>query len=286
MLKPYLGFISGIVCKRVDWTEQLVSLRIKGVFPSYVAGQFVKLALYDDSQELIRRAYSIVNHPDDHQTTSELEFLIVADPEGLLSPKLHKLQLGHEVLVSDGAAGFMTLDEIPDDVEDLWLLSTGTAIGPFLAMLGNDEIKDRFKTITLVNATRTKADQSYLDRINELKIKFEKGFQYVPVISRESISGTLSGRIPELLKDGRLFERAGYFPTTEKSFFYLCGNPEMVKDTSNGLKELGFTKHLRKNAVSSAAKIIGNKFKEVRYESFKNSGRLDNSTFYSIFHQR
>lgn len=247
MLKPYTGFITGTVCHKHYWTEQLFSLRVSGMFNSYIAGQFVKLALYDHNAELIRRAYSIVNHPNNFQHTKELEFLIIADPEGQLSPQLQKLKLGDEVLVSDSAAGFMTLDEVPVDTNELWLLSTGTAIGPYLAMLDQPGIESRFEKIVLVNATRTLEEQSYPEKINGLKRRLAERFIYVSVISRESVSGALSGRIPQLLENGELFDAAASQPKHATPFFYLCGNPSMVRDSSETLKKLGFKKHLRRD---------------------------------------
>ncbi|WP_394126786.1 ferredoxin--NADP reductase [Vibrio hepatarius] len=246
MIKPYAGFISGKVADKFDWTERLFSLRIRGMFSPYIAGQFVKLALYDEQGELIRRAYSIVNHPNDFEQTNELEFLIIADATGQLSPRLQQLQIGDDILISDTAAGFMTLDEIPHAASELWLLSTGTAIGPYLAMLDQPEISQRFEKIILVNATRTQAEQSYPEKIQEFKAKFGARFTYVPVISRESVRGALSGRIPLLLESGSLFQAAGCQPDSSSCFFYLCGNPAMVKESSESLNKLGFTKHLRR----------------------------------------
>lgn len=248
MLKPYAGFISGVITQKTHWTEQLFSIRVAvaSKFTSYIAGQFVKLALYDPQGELIRRAYSIVNHPSDFNNSGELEFLIIADPTGQLSPRLQQLQMGDEVLVSESTAGFMTLDEIPSHSNELWLLSTGTAIGPYLAMLEQPSIEHRFNKIVLVNATRTQAEQSYPEKIQTYKTKFGERFTYVPVISRESVRGALSGRIPMLLENGALFQAAGSLPDTTSCFFYLCGNPAMVKESSESLKKLGFRKHLRR----------------------------------------
>ncbi|MEL0611414.1 ferredoxin--NADP reductase, partial [Vibrio echinoideorum] len=61
-----------------------------------------------------------------------------------------------------------------------------------------------------------------------------------------SITGTLRGRIPCLLLGGDL-ERASSITITQRhSFFYLCGNPQIVRDTSEALISLGLQKHLLK----------------------------------------
>ncbi len=248
MLQPYAGFNHAIVTSRTDWTSNVFSLRVNVIDTSYVAGQFIKLALCDEKGALIRRAYSIVNHPQDHLTSGELEFLIIAAEDGQLSPMLHRLRIGDELLVGCEATGFMTLDEIPANTTQLWLLSTGTAIGPYLAMLDDQNMIERFKRIILVNATRYQAEQTYQEQIARLKLRYQERFTYVPVISRESVSGALSGRIPMLLDTDTLQTHVGMSPTDKSSFVYLCGNPAMVKETSDSLKSLGLNKHLRRQA--------------------------------------
>jgi len=247
MLQPHIGFTQAVVTKRTDWTESLFSLRVQVPFTSYVAGQFIKLAQYDEHQDLIRRAYSIVNHPSDHKATGELEFLIITDPNGQLSPLLHALEVGDELLVGQDPAGFMTLDEVPENTRHLWLLSTGTAIGPYLAMLNDASIENRFERVVLVNATRLKAELSYQEEIARLKQRYQERLVYVRIVSRESVSGALSGRIPMLLESGALQQAAGIPLQANGSFFYLCGNPSMVRDCSESLIEAGFNKHLRRN---------------------------------------
>lgn len=44
------------------------------------------------------------------------------------------LEAGDPVWVTPQAVGFLTLSEVPDE-KHLWLLSTGTGLGPFLSIL-------------------------------------------------------------------------------------------------------------------------------------------------------
>lgn len=62
----------------------------------------------------------------------------------------------------------MTLEEIPPTAKDLWMLSTGTAIGPFLSLLEQLQQQETplpFKHLILVHAVRTQADLTYQERI-------------------------------------------------------------------------------------------------------------------------
>lgn len=239
--------ISARVTRNKAWTDSLFTLTVHSPNTKYKAGQFTKLAMFNNKGELIRRAYSFVNHPDSHLKTGELEFLIVADSNGSLSPLLHSLTPGDEVFIGRQGAGFMTLDEIPLDARDLWLISTGTAIGPFLSMLNDRKITYRFNHLVLVHAVRHFEDLVYQNEINQLLSKHPGKFKYVPIVSREPIDGTLSGRIPQLLNNRELEKAACLQLNKDQSFIYLCGNPDMVKSTSTTLNQLGFQKHRRSN---------------------------------------
>jgi hypothetical protein len=49
------------------------------------------------------------------------------------------------VLIVSEAAGFFVLEEVPD-CDTLWMLATGTAIGPYLSILQEGKDLDRQKS--------------------------------------------------------------------------------------------------------------------------------------------
>ncbi|MGR5219002.1 ferredoxin--NADP reductase [Vibrio parahaemolyticus] len=247
------GLVKGRVLARKHWTEKLFSLEIKAPVEKYLPGQFTKLGLTNEQGEWVRRAYSMVNHPGHAHGHDHLEFLIIADDNGQLSPKLHKLRVGDEVYVGQKPSGFMTLDEIPDYAKDLWLLSTGTAIGPFISMLADPSLKWRFTNITLVHAVRTSDELVYQDAIHTVSRNLGDKFQYVTVVSREAHATSLQGRIPLLLTSGAIQGKVGRTFIPSESFLYICGNPFMVKDTSQTLTDLGLEKHLRRKPGNFAS---------------------------------
>lgn len=250
------GLVTGKVTHKTEWTDQLFSLQVSAPVSPYQAGQFTKLGLLNSEDEFVRRAYSMVNAPEHEQGHQHLEFLIIKDQNGQLSPQLHELKVGDDIFVGKDPSGFMTLDEIPEIADDLWMLSTGTAVGPFISMLESMQIQQQngsdvekvmsFKNLVLVHAVRTAQDLTYRDRIAQLVNHFQGKLHYVPVISRESVTGTLRGRIPSLLLGGDLEQTTSVAFNQTCSFFYLCGNPQMVRDTSEALTSLGFEKHLRR----------------------------------------
>ena len=122
--------LEGTVIEVQHWTQQLYSLRIKSpTTVTFTAGQFGKLAL-DIAGERVARPYSFVNAPDD----PVLEFYSIQVPTGPLSPQLAALTPGAPVWVPKAGSGFLVLAEIPV-ARHLWMLSTGTGIGPFLSIL-------------------------------------------------------------------------------------------------------------------------------------------------------
>ena len=236
------NWITGRVTRITNQTDTLFSLHVKAPIRPFTAGQFAKLGLEIDG-ERIQRAYSYVNAPDNN----DLEFYLVSVGDGKLSPRLAALQPGDELLITDEAAGFFVLDEVPD-CETLWMLSTGTAIGPFLSILQYGQDLERFRHIVLVHAVRYAADLSYLPLMQQLQQKIGSDkLRIVTVVSREMTEGSLHGRVPALITSGALEAAAGLPLNAENSHVMLCGNPEMVKDTQNLLKaERGMRKHLRR----------------------------------------
>ncbi|GLS90112.1 ferredoxin--NADP(+) reductase [Psychromonas marina] len=238
------GLIEGTIVERINWTERLFSLKMKVNILPFKAGQFTKLALPTETGEWPRRAYSLVNAPHDEL----LEFLLVTVPDGELSPRLSTLQQGDSIYVGEDPAGFMTIDEIPDTARDLWMLSTGTAIGPFLSMLADPQSLTHFDHLVLVHAVRQETELVYRDRIAAIQKRLGPRFHYIPIVSRETVPYALTGRIPALLSSNALAEVCNVKLDPSHSFFLICGNPEMVRDSRKTLEEMGYRKHLRRQA--------------------------------------
>ncbi|CDH18290.1 ferredoxin--NADP(+) reductase [Xenorhabdus bovienii] len=235
------NWVTGKVTDITNWTDSLFSIKVHAPIERFTAGQFAKLALEIEG-ERIQRAYSYVNSPDDNS----LEFYLVTVPEGKLSPRLAALKNGEELLVTEQAAGFFVLDEIPD-CQTLWMLSTGTAIGPYLSILQQGDNLERFENIVLVHAVRLEQDLSYLPMMQQLEKKFQGKLRIQTIVSREKCPNSLMGRIPALIENGELEAAVGLPMQAENSHIMLCGNPQMAKDTQQLLKEQrNMAKHLRR----------------------------------------
>ncbi|ADO46373.1 ferredoxin--NADP(+) reductase [[Enterobacter] lignolyticus] len=234
-------WVTGKVTNIEFWTDTLFSLTVHAPVHPFTAGQFTKLGLEIDG-ERVQRAYSYVNAPGN----PELEFYLVTVPDGKLSPRLAALKPGDEVQVVSEAAGFFVLEEVPA-CDNLWMLATGTALGPYLSILQEGRDLDRFNNLVLVHAVRYAADLSYLPLMRELEQRYGGKLLIQTVVSRESVAGSLTGRVPALIDSGALESAVGLTMTAENSHVMLCGNPQMVRDTQQLLKETRqMTKHLRR----------------------------------------
>ena len=155
-------WVEGTVVAQKHWAGLLYSLQVEAELAPFQAGQFTKLALAVDG-EMVGRPYSFVNAP----SARPHEFYYVVMPDHPLTPRLCKLEAGDAVYLAPQAAGFLTLAEVPPG-EHLWLLATGTALGPFLSILGTAAPWQRFERVVLVHAVRRAEELSYRDRIRSL----------------------------------------------------------------------------------------------------------------------
>ena len=235
-------WIEGRVVNNQHWTDQLYSLQVDAEIEGFTAGQFGRLGLDIDEQR-VGRPYSFVNAPHEQL----LEFYSIIVPDGPLSSRLYRLKPGDKVWVSRKGAGFFTLSLVPE-AKYLWMLSTGTALGPYLSILKTPEPWDRFEEIVLVHAVRKIDELTYRATIQRFEEKSPEQFTYIPFVSREDTDFAIKGRVPAAIEDGRLEERANLPLHPDSAHVMICGNPEMVKDTSEVLKARGFTKNSRKES--------------------------------------
>ena len=233
-------WLAGRVAGQTRWTERLLSLQVEAPLASFEAGQFTKLAL-DVDGERIARPYSLVNAPG----RQPLEFYYNVVEGGPLSPRLAALEAGDEVFVAPNPAGFLVLREVPE-AENLWLIATGTGLGPFLSILRTEAPWQRFRRVTLVHATRTAADQAYRQVLDEVAHARGAQFGRGALVSREPAAGALSGRVPAAIADGRLEAAAAAELSAERSQVLLCGNPAMVTEVTATLEARGMRKHRRR----------------------------------------
>ncbi len=230
------GWTKATVAGRRDWAEGLATIQLHAEIEPFEPGQWVNLAL-ELGGDMVRRAYSIASAPG-----APLEFFLTCVEGGAFTPALFELPVGGTLEVEKKAQGFFTLGYVPD-AADLWMVATGTGLGPFLSMLRSPEVWRRFERVIVVQGVRQAAHLAYAEELGELSRAHDGRLVRVPVVSREPTADALSGRITHVLASGELEQRAGAAISAERSHLMLCGNPDMIRDMSAALGERGLARH-------------------------------------------
>jgi len=223
------------------WASNLFSFRTTR-YDGYrfVPGQFARLGVRK-GDNVVWRAYSIVSaHYDEH-----LEFFSIVVPDGEFTSELSRLAANDELLVDKKNYGYLTVDRFAGG-RDLWLLSTGTGLAPFISILYDFQPWRQYENIILVHSVRHAHELVYQDVIasfadHELFAEHAHKLQYVPVVTREPVAGTLDQRITDLIRNGRLERHVGLPFDVDHSRVMICGNPDMVEETRQLLMDRGLT---------------------------------------------
>lgn len=231
------------VLSNQHWTERLLTLRINTAPLPFIAGQFVTLRLpvtTNGVTELVAKSYSLINAPDD----DALEIFYNIVPNGKLSNALARLQPGDSLEISQPAKGFFVLDEIPD-VPHLWMIATGTGLGPYLSILQTAQPWQRFQKIVLVHGTPLVNELAYAELIQTLAAAHPEQFRFISCVTREANPHGLEGRITTSLESGALEQVAGTSISATDTHVMLCGNHNMLNDMKELLGKRGMQRHLR-----------------------------------------
>jgi ferredoxin--NADP+ reductase len=232
-------WLTGKIVEKKSWNDRLYTLRIECDFDTFESGQFVRVAL-DIDGERVARPYSLVNKPGDDFL--EIYFNIV--DEGPLTPRLAELDEGDEIFVTDRANGFLTVSEVPQ-CRHLWMLATGTGVGPFLSILKNQDVWQRFEKIVLAYSVRDASELAYQQQVAEIQEQWPQKFSFVPLVTREKVEGTLNKRITDSIEDDSLEQKTGVV-INEDSHIMMCGNSAMISDVTEVLEKRGLRKHRRR----------------------------------------
>lgn len=204
-------------------------------------GQFVMIGLIVNGKPLMR-AYSVASaNWEEH-----LEFFSIKVQDGPLTSHLQHLKVGDEILVSKKPTGTLVLRDL-NPGKNLYLLSTGTGLAPFLCLTKDPEMYEQFEKVILVHGVRHIRDLAYYDRFTKelpnheyLGEMIRNQLIYYPIVSRENY--VHQGRLTTLMRSGKLFEDIGMpFMNPETDRAMICGGPSMLKDTREMLNDFGLT---------------------------------------------
>ena len=224
------------------WNEHLFSFTITRP-PSFRfrSGEFVMLGLPGGNRPLLR-AYSIASPA----YAEELDFLSIKVPDGLLTSQLQWVEPGDQLFLGRKPVGTLVSDALLPGSR-LFLLSTGTGLAPFLSIIRDPDVYERFGQIILVHCVRQVSDLAFRDELecqlaNDPLVQDQAlvQFSYLPTVTRESFRN--QGRISTLIDDGRLFDGVTgprhFDPAIDR--IMLCGSTAMIRDFAARFVALGF----------------------------------------------
>ncbi len=203
-------------------------------------GHFIMIGLEVEGRPLMR-AYSIASA----NYEEELEFFSIKVPDGPLTSRLQQIQQGDEIILSRKPTGTLVLDHLLPG-RNLYLLSTGTGLAPFMSIIKDPETYAQYDKVILTHGVRYVSELAYQDFItrelpeNEfLGEEVREKLVYYPTVTREPFRN--QGRLTNLMESGKLYADVGLPPINlEHDRFMLCGSPSMLKDLTALLDAQGF----------------------------------------------
>jgi len=249
MSAPDDRFYHPRIAKRTDLGPTLWTIRlaVNGEF-NFTAGQYATLGVQDPEGRRRERPYSIVSSPYE----SEIEFFLELVPDGELTPLLHKLQTGDELLVRRVPKGRFTLDTTSGRTNH-FLVCTVTGVAPFVSYVRtlyrdwNDGKFSGNHKLFLLNGASRSEEFGYCAELQKFAQEVP-WFEYVPTVSRPWEDPQWAGergRADDVLR--KYADQWGL--TGANAVTYLCGHPEMVEHSKGMLKRIGFSKEFMKEEI-------------------------------------
>lgn len=231
-----------IVTSVNHWTDALFSFRVtRPKSLRFRSGEFLMIGLEGDDGKPIMRAYSIASPVWDE----ELEFYSIKVPDGPLTSKLQKIEIGDAVIVRPKPVGTLVLDALLSG-KTCYLIATGTGIAPFASLIRDPEIYERFETVVLTHTCREKADIAYgenlIDRVMADPLVGEEAAEkllYYPTTTRELSQNT--GRITDLIRTGKMADDVGLSPLGVDDRVMICGSMGLNADVKAICKGAGLS---------------------------------------------
>lgn len=214
------------------WSDKTFSLKTTRPDDfTFNNGEFVSIGLRPEGK-LVARAYSIVSTNEDDY----LEFLSIHVPEGPLTSRLTDISEGEPIWINSKSTGTLTLQHVSAG-RNLYMLSTGTGLAPFISLIHDADLYQRFESVILVHTVRAIEELAYKQEIETIA---NPHLHYVPTVTREPFAITARGA--NLFRSGEL-SRLLNLPVAdpENDRVMICGNPNMNKEMTEYLKQHDWT---------------------------------------------
>ena len=235
------------------WTDRLFSFTTtRDQALRFSNGHCTMIGLRVNEKPLLR-AYSIVSaNYEEH-----LEFLSIKVQDGPLTSRLQHIQVGDKIIVGRKPTGTLLIDYLLPG-KNLYLLSTGTGMAPFLSVIRDPETYERFEKVILVHGVREVKELAYHDYLTQELPQHEflgemvsNQFLYYPTVTRETFKN--QGRLTDAIESGKLFTDID-LPAFDASRdrVMICGSPQMLKD----LKRMLEARHFKEGNTTTPGDFV------------------------------
>ena len=201
---------------------------------SFTAGQFITI-LFEHEQKTLRRSYSIANAPQGHL----IEFAASYVEGGPGSQYLFNLQPGATMRVTGPFGRLILKPEV--NYQRLFLIATSTGITPYRSMLDTlTQIKKQHPSclIEFIQGVQKKENILFAEDFSDF-CQNHNSCHFSVALSREHDA---MQTMPYTVEHGHVQDilmKKNPNPATD--LVYLCGNPKMIDDNFELLKNLGFS---------------------------------------------
>ena len=227
------------IVSRRDHGDDLWSLRLAPSAPfHFVPGQYATIGLEREGG-VVERPYSIVSSPHE----PELELFLELVPDGSLTPLLHGLAPGAEVLLRPRAKGVFTLDTRSGHTNHL-LIATVTGVAPFVSMVRSllheraSGTLDASRRLLVIEGASRSWEMAYGAEL-EAAAETLPCVQHVATVSRPWEDPRWDGergRVEDVLR--KHVDARGWGP--DDTTVYLCGHPGMIEGARAIMMRAGF----------------------------------------------
>ena len=235
------AFLEATVLSVHHWTDRLFSFTTtRDQALRFSNGHFTMIGLMSNNKPLLR-AYSIASpNYEEH-----LEFLSIKVEDGPLTSKLKDIQVGDSIIVGKKPTGTLLIDYLIPG-KNLYLLSTGTGLAPFMSVIRDPDTYEKFEKIILVHGVREVNELAYHDYLTTELPQHEflgemvsSQFIYYPTVTRENYHHM--GRITHLIETNKLTRDIGFPDLDQKNDrVMICGSNEFLKDIKKMLEARQF----------------------------------------------
>lgn len=213
---------TGTIVNKKQWSPKVYFLQLSWEKQfTFTEGQYVSFLINDH-----RRPLSIASPATDEL----LDFVIDISPQGVCSKYIEAAQVGNTMRYM-APYGRFVLDEA--DPRPRLFIATGTGIAPIRGHIKQAMAKNHPQPMTLLFGNISEEHMLFHDEFTKLAAA-NKNFTYLPILSEPSAQWTgQKGWVTHVMPT--LPNLTGY--TT-----YICGHPDMVKDTKVLVAKLGTPK--------------------------------------------